>query len=296
MAPSARQGRRWRVRAVFNSIGPPRPALVLVITRVTKFTHGALDRDRGGSSAHRVVPRGHRHYQVCPGAPRRRVVEPHTPRNSVVLLVGDVGPATIEALGTYGRSDHAVPRGPAPVERIRLRAGRAVARPHGRRSDLEPLPATGRPRPRLRTPRWDRAGIGRLRHGGCSRPERTAIDDGRPSPSPGYPTQGRLLRERRIAVADVPVVLSKGVPVGVDALAARPAADLASFSSPGSTMPRLRAINYARSLGAMDTRAVFFALDPAESGRIAEEWVERGLRSPSRLTEAPSRPGRTDAG
>src|SRR5439155_15602248 len=51
----------------------------------------------------------------------------------------------------------------------------------------------------------------------------------------------------------------------------------------------VRAVNYARSLQAQETRAVFFALDPKESERIAQDWVERGLGIPLEITEAPFR-------
>ena len=51
----------------------------------------------------------------------------------------------------------------------------------------------------------------------------------------------------------------------------------------------VRAVNYARSLQAQETRAVFFALDPKESERIAEEWVDRRLGIALEITEAPFR-------
>src|SRR5205807_7929774 len=98
-----------------------------------------------------------------------------------------------------------------------------------------------------------------------------------------------LLRERRIAVADVPVVLAQGKPAAVDGLALVPQRTVALVFVSGVHDATVRAVNYARSLNAQETRAVFFALDPADSARIAEEWVERGLTIPLEITEAPFR-------
>src|SRR5205823_13114118 len=99
-----------------------------------------------------------------------------------------------------------------------------------------------------------------------------------------------LLRERRIAVADVPVVLSEeGEPVGVDALPLHPLRTVALVFVSGVNDATVRAVNYARSLHAQETRAVFFALEPRDSAKIADEWVERGLTIPVDITDAPFR-------
>jgi hypothetical protein len=99
-----------------------------------------------------------------------------------------------------------------------------------------------------------------------------------------------LLRERRIAVADVPVVLSReGQPVGVDARPLVPAHTVALAFVSTVNDATVRAVNYARSLHAHDTRAVFFALEPADSARVAEAWAERGLTVPLEIIDAPFR-------
>src|SRR5205085_1283527 len=98
-----------------------------------------------------------------------------------------------------------------------------------------------------------------------------------------------LLRERRIAVTDVPVVMQEGQPSGVDALPLEPQRTAALVFVSGINDASVRAVNYARSLHAQETRAVFFALDPASSGRIAEEWVERSPGIPLEIIEAPFR-------
>jgi hypothetical protein len=81
----------------------------------------------------------------------------------------------------------------------------------------------------------------------------------------------------------------EGQPIGADALPLVPARTVALVFVSGVHDATVRAVNYARSLNAQETRAVFFALDPRDSARIAEEWVERGIGIPLEISEAPFR-------
>ena len=51
----------------------------------------------------------------------------------------------------------------------------------------------------------------------------------------------------------------------------------------------LRAINYARSLRATETRAVYFAFEPTEIESIQEEWEQAGIPVTLDIVEAPFR-------
>jgi hypothetical protein len=51
----------------------------------------------------------------------------------------------------------------------------------------------------------------------------------------------------------------------------------------------IRAVNYAQSLGAAETRAIYFDLDPEQEYRLEHEWAERGLGVPLDIVEAPFR-------
>jgi hypothetical protein len=51
----------------------------------------------------------------------------------------------------------------------------------------------------------------------------------------------------------------------------------------------VRAVNYATSLEATETRAIYFDLDAETSGRLQEEWARRGLPIPLDIVEAPFR-------
>jgi amino acid transporter len=94
----------------------------------------------------------------------------------------------------------------------------------------------------------------------------------------------RLLAEPGTVLADVPVVSRRSGPEGATPtrLAVRV---LLSDLHAGS----LRALNYAESLGIADTRAVSFAVDNAEAGRLRGEWAEAGITIPLDLSDAPYR-------
>jgi hypothetical protein len=51
----------------------------------------------------------------------------------------------------------------------------------------------------------------------------------------------------------------------------------------------MRAVNYARTLGIKDTRAVNFAFSPDEGEELRREWAAHGPRIPLEIDEAPYR-------
>jgi hypothetical protein len=96
-----------------------------------------------------------------------------------------------------------------------------------------------------------------------------------------------LLREPNVVVTDVPVVVRDGRPVGVDARPLIPSHTVAIVFVSGVHDATRRAVNYAMTLEASETRAVHFELDPERGSRIQEEWV--GMRIPLDIVEAPFR-------
>ena len=100
----------------------------------------------------------------------------------------------------------------------------------------------------------------------------------------------RLLKEPSVVVSDVPVLFERGELVGgVDARPFIPnRVDVLVFVSAvhDATM---RAVNYAKSLGAAETRAVFVALDPTESEEMIKQWSEARMPMPLDVVEAPFR-------
>jgi hypothetical protein len=94
----------------------------------------------------------------------------------------------------------------------------------------------------------------------------------------------RLLSEPGVVVADVPAVSASRLPEGKtpERLAVRV---LVSGVHGGT----LRALNYARSLGVEDTRAVTFAFDSDEATAFARQWQDSGVDMPLDLSDAPYR-------
>jgi hypothetical protein len=51
----------------------------------------------------------------------------------------------------------------------------------------------------------------------------------------------------------------------------------------------VRAVNYARSLEASETRAIYFDMDPDQERRLEAEWATSGLEVPLDIVQAPFR-------
>jgi hypothetical protein len=98
-----------------------------------------------------------------------------------------------------------------------------------------------------------------------------------------------LLRERNIVVTDVPVLIQDGTPVGVDARPLVPERTVALSFVSGVNDATIRAANYAETLEASETRAIYFDLDPDATHRMPEEWGDGGMRIPLDIVEAPFR-------
>jgi len=90
----------------------------------------------------------------------------------------------------------------------------------------------------------------------------------------------RLLSETGVVVVDVPAIAGRIEPPP-DKLVAR--VIVASMNAAS-----MRAVNYARTLGIDDTRAVHFAFDAAAAQSIRREWTN-GPRIPLEVDEAPYR-------
>jgi amino acid transporter len=101
--------------------------------------------------------------------------------------------------------------------------------------------------------------------------------------------KGGLLRERNIVVTDVPVIVDEGRPVGVDARPLIPERTVALVFVAAVHDATIRAVNYAETLEASETRAIYFDLDPEAAHRMQEEWSDAGIQIPLDIVEAPFR-------
>ena len=98
-----------------------------------------------------------------------------------------------------------------------------------------------------------------------------------------------LLRERNIVVTDVPVLVENGRPIGVDARPLIPDRTVALVFVSSVHDATIRAVNYADTLEAAETRSIYFDLDPDTADRMQEEWGEAGMRIPLDIVETPFR-------
>ena len=95
----------------------------------------------------------------------------------------------------------------------------------------------------------------------------------------------RLLSEPGVVIADVPAVSALRGPEG-----RTPKKLAVRILVNGVHGASLRAVNYARSLGIDDTRAVMFAADPAEANTFRSDWNRAGLGAiPIDMSDAPYR-------
>jgi len=281
----------WQRSIVINGIGAVATFVVLLVVIRTKFFEGAWIV----ISAMPVIIAGfygiHRHYQVVSGQLELTQL-PITPpgRNIVVLYVESLNAATAEAIGyvrTFAgrelRAIHVRTASTPPDAAVRWRS-------YSRTDiDLEMLELRDSvadavveyvrsiPRgpddfvtvavPELLTRRSLAAAIRRR----------------------SFLVKYRLLREPQVVVTDIPVLEEKGWPVGVDARPLIPSRVEAIVFVGAANAASVRAVNYARSLQASTTRAVYFALDPAGGERIQRDWARLGIPVQLDIVEAPFR-------
>ena len=98
-----------------------------------------------------------------------------------------------------------------------------------------------------------------------------------------------LLRIPHVVVTDVPVVTTHEGPRGVDAKPLIPYRTVALVFLSGVNDLTIRAVNYAKTLDASITRAIYFDLDPEAAHRLEGEWFDAGLEIPLDIVEAPFR-------
>jgi hypothetical protein len=97
-----------------------------------------------------------------------------------------------------------------------------------------------------------------------------------------------LLREPNVVVTDIPVVMEGDLgDAGAEPLLPGRSVTLVFVSAVHDAT--IRAVNYAVSLGAPETRAITFELDPEGAVGIERDWFDRRLPIPLDVVEAPFR-------
>jgi len=292
---SGKASQGWRTSIAINAVGAVFTALVLAITAVTKFAHGAWIAMAAMAVIVVALEGVHRHYATVREQLRRQALPARqSVENHVVLLVQEIGPATAEALG-YIRSFR-----PPDLHAVHVsRDGAASSDLAARWSEfcrgevgLEVLSSADGS-----TLDAVRSYLATIPHGNEEDFVTVVVPELIDQPGLGYLLRRRdlirlkagLLREQGVVVADVPVVLAGGLPTGVDGRPLVPTRTVSLLFVSGVHDATTRAVNYTRSLRAQETRAVFFAFDPKEGGAIQDQWAAKGYDIPLDVVEAPFR-------
>jgi Amino acid permease len=283
----------WRRAMVINAIGGCTTGVVLVVVTATKFTKGAWLSILVMILIIPLLRTIHRHYtRVSEQLRRGRYTAGTKATNHVVLLVRDLDVSAAEALG-YVRSFrppilHAVhPCGPDGVsvrdrDRWQTFSGGGI--------DLEPLPTRGS---LLASVRTYLRGLARNEDDFVTVVVPEVVRGGLLSYVFGRLSLIRLkaglLREVNVVVTDAPVVVRSGHPSGVDARPLIPQRTVTLVFVSGVNDVTIRAVNYAQSIDATETRAVYFDLDPERSASLERRWFDSRIGIPLDIADAPFR-------
>jgi amino acid transporter len=283
----------WRRALVINAIGAVATFLVLCIVTYTKFAEGAYIVIGAMPIIVLTFYSIHRHYTSAMEQLRRGTVRAGDGGvNHIVLLVRDLDAATAEAVGTIRsirptefRAVHPVLGGIPTELQERWRAFAPGA------PDLEPIPMRGGSL--LQAVRVYIRAIDRSGNDFVNVVIPEVVGEGLFA----YLVRRRslirlksgLLREANVVVTDVPVPVDEGQIVGVDGRSLIPTRTVALVFLSGVHDASIRAVNYAESLEAAETRAIYFDLDPDAAHRMQEEWAERAMPIPLDIVEAPFR-------
>ena len=280
----------WKRSATINAIGMTATGIVLIIVAVTKFVGGAWIVITAIPLIVLLLLSIYRHYRAVRAQLRSgKVGIQRADADHVVLVLTDIDAAAAEALG-YIRSFR-------PRQLHPLYVG------HRPRAEAQALwEALGRTVPPLEIMSGDRVhnvleyiralAVAESEFVTVVIPElfrkRSLFAVVRLPVT--FRLKVRLLREPSVVVTDVPVLVERGELVGgVDARPFIPTRVMAVVFVSAVHDATMRAVNYARSLGATDTRAVFVALDPAESQEMIRQWSEARMPLPLDVVDAPFR-------
>ena len=98
-----------------------------------------------------------------------------------------------------------------------------------------------------------------------------------------------MLRTPNVVVTDAPVVLEEGSPSGAGGKPLIPQRTVTLVFLSSVNDVSVRAVNYARTLDATVTRAIYFDLDPEAAHSIGEDWFDVVEGVPLDIVEAPFR-------
>ena len=281
----------WRRSAFINGFGASATGIVLVIITITKFREGAWIVIAAQPFLIAAMLGVHRHYSAVDRKLRGGSVRfGEVAANHVVFVLSDIDAAATEALG-YVRAMRpgsflVVYVGKRPLREAQgLWKALAPSGPElvsvGAGSPVEGVIQLIRGIPRAPTDFVTVVIPEMFRKRSLVRAALKPVT---------FRLKVRLLSEPQVVVTDVPV-LAEGDELagGVDARALIPERIEALVFVASVHDATMRAINYARSLNAHETRAIFLATEPEETPEFLEQWAEHGIGVRLDVVEAPFR-------
>ncbi|MGH2556409.1 MAG: APC family permease, partial [Actinomycetota bacterium] len=280
----------WKRSAIINGIGTAATGIVLIIITVTKFRLGAWIVIAAMPVFILLMLSLERHYASVDRQLRRGAVRfGEVGSNRVVFVMTDVDAAAAEALG-YIRSFRPeslmplyvgdLPRGEASARWQEMAAGNPPLTflDGGSRVDaiIEHVRAVPRGPDDFVTVVIPELFRTRSLLRALTKPVTFRL-------------KMRLLSEPGVVITDVPVLSVGGRLVGVDGRPLIPHRVQALVFVAAPHDASVRAVNYAMSLKAHETRAVFLATEPEEAPEVLARWAELGIRVRLDVVEAPFR-------
>jgi amino acid transporter len=278
----------WKKAAAINAVGGTVTGIVLGVVILTKFESGAWIIIVATPIVMLAMRSVYLHYTDVAGQladEQRRPVDRRPGHQHMVVLVTTLDVSVTRALGyarsvrpssltvmTTDRAVHSACRRLAPDLNIHLLEGRGAVRPRlkqylaARRNELTPddfltvmIPEVLESNSLFEVLR--RPGTHRLK--------------------------GWLLNEPGVQVMDIPL-LRHEIDPDVDQ-AHEPARNFAVVLISGVTNATLQAIEYAETLRPTNIRAVSFGLDPAETEKLGNEWLDAAIPHPLEIDDSPFR-------
>jgi amino acid transporter len=290
----ARRTEGWRYRATINGIGAATTGIVLIIVTITKFTRGAWIVICAIPVIVTFFLVVHRHYERVGRLLRSQNLRADVEaRNSFVVLVWDLDPATSDAIFYLRalRPERLTPLFVGEEARYAdVREAWTAAAP--RMPELELLPGGHRREMRdlrryLRSLRREERDFvtvvipETLR----SRGWRQFVVDRR-----SFLLKASLFFIPDVVVMDVPLLPEERA--AAQARAGRrvePVRNVAIVPISGVHDATVRAVVYGRSLRPASAEALYLATDPEDIARLVEEWADRRFPVPLSVVEAPFR-------
>lgn len=278
----------WRQRMAISGFGAIVTGMVLAIIAFSKFTHGAWIIITSIPIVMYMMRSIHLHYNELEQilrAEERRPVQRRPGHQNLVIVVQDVNAATARAAG-YARS---VPA--ATIKAIAFDPTVAAAwRRLAPEIDLEILSGRGSRVTLVR--RYVRQRGSELEADAFLT---IVVPEILRSTSlaeivlrlGNTRLKAALLFERGVQVMDVPL-LYEDIDPDIDQAHA-PGRNYAVILVSGVHNATLQAVEYAETLDPIDVRAVSFGLDPDETSRLGDRWLEAGIPHPLEIEDSPFR-------